>query len=141
MPIIKTHIKAGITCAMKNLVGINGHKEFLPHHVKGSAFEGGDNYCKNSYLKHLYEDFYDYVWENINILSPIKRKFYLKLLNILWIFSSFLSRENISAGSWFGNDTIWRTTLDLNHILYFSDNSPKNILNIVDGVIAGEGSL
>lgn len=40
----KTHKKAGLTGAMKNLVGINGHKEYLPHHVQGPAAKGGDCY-------------------------------------------------------------------------------------------------
>ena len=44
-------------------------------------------------------------------------------------------------------DTIPRTTLDLNHALYFydatngclSDRQLRNVLHIVDGVVAGEG--
>ena len=31
LPKLKTHKKAGITCALKNLIGINGNKEYLPH--------------------------------------------------------------------------------------------------------------
>ena len=50
-------------------------------------------------------------------------------------------------GGWSGNDTIPRTVLDLNHILYYYDaaaqalsSSPRrNVLHIVDGVVAGEG--
>jgi uncharacterized protein (DUF362 family) len=51
LPKLKTHIKAGLTGALKNLIGINGHKEFLPHHIKGSYLEGGDNYMNPSFLK------------------------------------------------------------------------------------------
>jgi hypothetical protein len=32
---VKTHNKGGLTGALKNLVGINGHKEYLPHHIQG----------------------------------------------------------------------------------------------------------
>jgi uncharacterized protein (DUF362 family) len=32
LPKLKTHRKAGVTCALKNLIGINGNKEYLPHH-------------------------------------------------------------------------------------------------------------
>jgi uncharacterized protein (DUF362 family) len=35
LPKLKTHKKAGITCALKNLIGINGNKEYLPHHRLG----------------------------------------------------------------------------------------------------------
>ncbi len=139
IPKLKTHIKAGLTCSMKNLVGINGHKEFLPHHIKGSYFDGGDNYSSSSWFKTKYENLYDYLWENVNQLSVIKRKFIMKALDYLLLVSRLTGSENITAGSWRGNDTIWRTTLDLNHIAYFCSNKPLKILNIVDGIIAGEG--
>jgi len=42
LPKLKTHKKAGITCALKNLVGINGNKEYLPHHRLGGSKAGGD---------------------------------------------------------------------------------------------------
>ncbi len=37
LPKLKTHKKAGVTCALKNLIGINGNKEFLPHHRVGGG--------------------------------------------------------------------------------------------------------
>ncbi|MFZ2522908.1 MAG: DUF362 domain-containing protein [Minisyncoccia bacterium] len=139
LPKFKTHIKAGLTGALKNLVGINGHKEFLPHHIKGSRERGGDNYKNYSWLREKYEDFYDYVWENLNDFNPITRKIYLKILEFMWLFSDKIGADKISAGGWYGNDTIWRTTLDLNHVAYFYSDKPKKILNIIDGIIAGEG--
>jgi uncharacterized protein (DUF362 family) len=68
-----------------------------------------------------------------------KRRIALRFLRYLWKLSCLTSRDTIDAGSWSGNETIWRTTLDLNHILYFSPKSPKNIITIADGIIAGEG--
>ena len=41
LPKLKTHKKAGITCALKNLIGINGNKEYLPHHRIGGSTSGG----------------------------------------------------------------------------------------------------
>lgn len=139
IPKLKTHIKAGLTGALKNLVGINGHKEFLPHHIKGSSEEGGDNYKYKNYLRSKYEDLYDYLWENFNNFSVWKRKFLIRLVRTLEALSIIFGKEGITAGSWPGNDTIWRTTLDLNHILYFRGKH-KKILNIVDGIVAGEGN-
>jgi len=49
-------------------------------------------------------------------------------------------------GSWYGNDTVWRTILDINRILFYADRAGKicdkpqrNVLYVVDGVVAGEG--
>ncbi len=54
LPKVKTHIKAGMTGALKNLVGINGHKEFLPHHMRGASEAGGDGYYKRHALREWY---------------------------------------------------------------------------------------
>jgi uncharacterized protein (DUF362 family) len=35
LPKLKTHKKTGVTLALKNLVGINGDKNWLPHHRDG----------------------------------------------------------------------------------------------------------
>ncbi len=42
MPKMKTHRKAGFTCCLKNLVGINADKNYLPHFAMGSVNVGGD---------------------------------------------------------------------------------------------------
>lgn len=50
-------------------------------------------------------------------------------------------------GSWCGNDTIWRTCLDLNRILLdgrsdgsMSDDIQRRVIHIADAVIAGQGN-
>jgi len=50
-------------------------------------------------------------------------------------------------GSWSGNDTIWRTCLDLNRILLYgradgtmSDEMQRRVIHIADAVIAGQGN-
>jgi uncharacterized protein (DUF362 family) len=139
IPKMKTHIKTGLTGAMKNMVGVNGHKEFLPHHIKGSYFEGGDNYCNPSFLRRVYEDIYDYFWENMDTMKGYKRKIYLKTLSFIWRLSNIFNNDNISAGSWSGNNTIWRTVIDLNHIIYFKEQKPLKCLTIVDAVCSGQG--
>ena len=48
MPKPKCHRKAGMTSALKNFVGANVRKEFLPHHTMGSIKEGGDEYFVTS---------------------------------------------------------------------------------------------
>jgi hypothetical protein len=44
LPKLKTHKKAGITCSLKNLVGINTYKNFLPHYTEGTPAMGGDQF-------------------------------------------------------------------------------------------------
>ena len=68
-------------------------------------------------------------------------------LKALAYVSRLASDDHMYDGGWSGNDTIPRTTLDLNNALYFyrqdrtafSDVPVRRVLNIVDGVIAGEG--
>jgi uncharacterized protein (DUF362 family) len=139
LPKMKTHIKAGLTGALKNLVGINGHKEFLPHHILGSSQRGGDCYYKASRLRNLYDAAYDKFWTQYRDLSEPSRKACHLILGGLWRASRILTGDSISTGSWQGNETVWRMTLDLNHLVYFAERAPKKIISIVDGIIAGEG--
>jgi uncharacterized protein (DUF362 family) len=139
LPKMKTHIKAGLTGALKNLVGINGHKEFLPHHILGASENGGDCYYKRNGLRNLYDVAYDRFWTRYGDLPEARRKLGTLMLAGLWRASRILTGDSTSAGSWFGNETIWRMTLDLNHLLYFGQRAPKKIISIVDGIIAGEG--
>ncbi|MBM3269625.1 MAG: DUF362 domain-containing protein [Candidatus Sericytochromatia bacterium] len=139
VPKLKTHIKAGLTGAMKNLVGINGHKEYLPHHILGSHEEGGDCYDRSSPVRSLYDRLYDEFWESYSGLPKARRVGTHIALEFLWRFSALLTADSTSAGSWSQNETIWRTTLDLNHILYFSERSPRRVITVVDGIVGGQG--
>jgi len=139
LPKMKTHIKAGLTGALKNIVGINGHKEFLPHHILGASEKGGDCYYKSNRIRDLYDRSYDKFWARYETLSESKRKTGIVMLAGLWRVSKMLTGDSVSTGSWQGNETIWRMTLDLNHLLYFGKRTSKKIVSIVDGIIAGEG--
>ncbi|WP_242393335.1 DUF362 domain-containing protein [Anaeromyxobacter oryzisoli] len=136
VPKMKTHIKAGLTGALKNLVGINGHKEFLPHHIRGAYAAGGDCYAEGGRLQELYDAMYDFTWERYAELSSLGRT---ALDGALRVVSRLARTSRTGAGSWSGNETIWRTTLDLNRILYFSPDSPAHVITIVDGIVAGQG--
>lgn len=54
LPKLKTHKKTGITVCMKNLVGINGNKNWLPHHRLGTPSQGGDQFADDG-LRHRIE--------------------------------------------------------------------------------------
>lgn len=136
LPKLKTHIKAGLTGALKNLVGINGHKEFLPHHIRGAWEDGGDCYQRGGRLRDLYDRLYDHTWEHMMSLGRVERTALSSALRVLGRINQ-RTGDGIDAGSWSGNETIWRTTLDLNHVLYLRGRA--NVLHLVDGVVAGQG--
>jgi uncharacterized protein (DUF362 family) len=143
LPKLKTHKKAGVTCALKNLIGINGNKEFLPHHRVGGAGTGGDCYPSRSPVKRALE----YIADRRNETTTRAGATFwyamtLALTRILKVKGDRLGFE----GSWSGNDTIWRTCLDLNRILVYgradgtmAETPQRRVLHIVDGIVAGHG--
>lgn len=151
LPKLKTHRKAGLTCAMKNLVGINGDKTCLAHHTRGTKKHGGDEFSRRS-VKTWFEvrlwTFLKTNWLGIRAASVIK-KFFQKFV---WKGKTMKEHNmshapaTFSEGSWYGNDTIWRCVKDLNKIIFYADKMGKmqgkiqrNYLCIVDGILAGEG--
>lgn len=146
LPKMKTHKKAGITCSLKNLVGINTYKNWLPHHSEGTPEEGGDQFpetnFKNKAETVLLERFTSFLWSHQRMgkwLVPVKG---------LGRFLFGDTRDVIRSGNWHGNDTIWRMILDLNKLLLYAKPdgtlrkddfaSCKKYISIVDGIVAGE---
>lgn len=145
VPKLKAHKKAGITCCLKNLIGINGNKEYLPHHRRGAAEGGaGDNYERRHWLMSLLETALD--WMNRHRGRPW---LYHQGERAVWHLLSRYRKNEPAAqfeGSWYGNDTIWRTCLDLNRALLYADpdgrmcESPqREEISIVDAIVAGQG--
>jgi len=139
LPKMKTHMKEGLTGALKNVIGINGHKEYLPHHIKGAYQSGGDAYMRIHPMRNMHEWLSDWLADNYAEMAGFSSKMFSYFLDLLRWSSVLCAGESTSLGSWSGNETIWRTTLDLNHILYFSEASPQKTITIIDGIIAGEG--
>jgi uncharacterized protein (DUF362 family) len=146
LPKMKTHLKAGITGALKNLIGINGHKEFLPHHIDCSFVEGGDQYIYPSRFKRAYNRLYDRYWSRHQRQSHWLNTWQSLCLRVYSRLSRMFDRDDLFDGGWFGNETIPRTTIDLNHILYFyslktgqiEDLPVRTVFHLVDGIVAGE---
>jgi uncharacterized protein (DUF362 family) len=142
MPKIKTHQKTGLTGAMKNLVGMNGDKDFLPHHRVGGKGFGGDCYPGKNILRRASEYFMDCADKNQG-----KKKYWLWLYTglILWKLSFPKKVHHLSA-AWYGNDTCWRMVMDLNRIAVYgkpdgtlSDKPLRKIYSLCDGIISGQG--
>lgn len=142
----KTHRIAGYTGALKNMIGVNSRKEYLPHHLKGAKGKNGDEYndsfgllkwasssgndARNWAIRYGHntlaswcEKFCHFIDQRLDRYEPDRKKF----------------------GMWYGNDTIWRTILDVNNIVYYADkqgevknNIQRRILHVGDMVICGD---
>ncbi len=143
VPKIKTHQKTGLTNALKILVGVNGDKDFLPHHRKGALDDGGDCYPGKNPLRKVSEDILDYANTKIGKSSY---KSLLHLSAALWKASKPDNEQNLAAG-WYGNDTTWRMVLDINQVVLYgksdgtlSDTVQREFYSLCDGIVAGQGN-
>ncbi len=143
LPKLKTHKKACVTGALKNLVGINGNKEYLPHHRKGGSEDGGDCYAGGPRWKRAAEDWLDVA--NRHSPGTTQSTFAWMAGSAARIAAKLGADENLE-GSWYGNDTIWRTCLDLQRILRYgnldgslSSAPQRTVISITDAMIGGEG--
>lgn len=145
LPKLKTHKKTGITCCLKNLVGINGDKNWLPHHTEGAADEGGDEFPSRSAATRL-EGSLKRVGRSVALNLPLVGTWaYRKMRNTgKRVLGD--SEQTVRNGNWHGNDTCWRMALDLNRALLYGGldggwrEKPKRYLAIVDGIVGGEGN-
>jgi hypothetical protein len=147
LPKLKTHRKAGITACLKNLVGINTYKNYLPHYSEGGPVDGGDQFpadrlksrlegsLTTAVKKHIFNN--PYLAKRLSRVNDLGKRIFGKTGRV------------IRSGNWHGNDTIWRMILDLNKILFYGNPdgtmredawpSAKKYIGIVDAVLAGEG--
>lgn len=145
VPKLKVHKKAGISVSLKNMIGIFGDKNWIPHFMLGSDFRGGDEYPYSGLLREAENILKDrFLRSMYNASKPV--------LNLAQLISkahkTFVSTTgfaSIRSGSWYGNDTIWRSILDINKIVLFADKQgimrdtpQRRLFSVVDGVIAGE---
>jgi hypothetical protein len=143
LPKLKTHKKTGVTLALKNLVGINGDKNLLPHHCVGATSVGGDEYPGGSVL--------DRARSLATELARglLKRGLGSKVVRLGRRLENAARGDAFPrSGNWHGNRTTWRMCVDLNRCLYYSDargahfdaKAPvRTVLSVIDGVVAGEG--
>jgi uncharacterized protein (DUF362 family) len=145
LPKLKTHKKSGITCALKNLVGTCGHKSYLPHFREGSPARGGDEFAIDHPIKTMQRRAIDRLQRTHPIVYRVARALGRVILAAT---TAGYPRDlrTVMSGSWFGNDTLWRTILDLNKIVLYADKQgalrethQRRYLAIVDGIYSGEG--
>ena len=141
VPKLKTHKKAGITVALKNFIGINASKDFLPHHREGTPIDGGDEYPVSPDFSMMIRE----KLAEIPIFKAIFSLFERKMLKLSGTIKRMRKYE-IREGNWYGNDTLWRTILDLNVIIKYAnkkgilmDTPQRKFLFLVDGILGQEG--
>ncbi len=153
VPKLKTHRKAGVTVNMKNLVGINGDKNYLAHYRIGSPSHGGDEYPNSKNPLLLYYRWYErFSGDHFLARNTMFYRYLNKICQIpsyagIALYCLFKGKENVATcGAWHGNDTCWRMCLDLNYVLRFADKEGKlcdepqrRYFSLVDGIVAGEG--
>jgi uncharacterized protein (DUF362 family) len=153
LPKMKTHKKAGITGALKNLVGVNGNKAHLAHHRERSAAAPPDKFPPDV-------SFWFILHEHARRLLQKRSAGLFRMARGIWQLvkkngnikmSGQETPENsnryfLTPGSWYGNDTIWRMVYDINRIVRYADKNgrmqdapARAYLSIMDGIIAGEG--
>jgi len=142
LPKPKTHRYSGMTGAMKNFIGINSQKENMPHYTRGSCKKSGDEYPERNIRKYLIG----------NLSNSITKMglsgfyyFSIPLFIIRKLLILTLNKNEIYRGTWYGNDTMWRTILDVIKIVLYANkngeianNKQRIIFTLADAIIIGE---
>ena len=143
---LKTHKKTGLTCCLKNLVGINGDKNWLPHFVRGFPRDGGDEFPDAGWARRI-EGWGRRAGQRVALAVPVAGPWLYRHARRAGVRA--LGGEGvIRNGNWRGNDTCWRMALDLNRALLYgrpggawaAPDAPRRCLAIVDGIVGGEGN-
>lgn len=149
LPKLKTHKKAGVTASLKNLVGVNGDKNWLPHHTEGEPARGGDEHPQPG-LVHRVERRAAAALRRLSLALPVFGTFVHRRARAIGSHAFGDTESVVRSGNWWGNDTVWRMCLDLNKIVFYGEpngtlrppsaSNRRRHLVLVDGFIAGEGS-
>ena len=145
IPKMKTHKKVGVTLCLKNLVGINTGRNWLPHYTGGDPSTGGDQFPTPSLMRKS-ERLGIRTMQKLTLRYP---RFFAPIFSLLKKVATPIyghTQETIRSGNWYGNNTTWRMVHDINRCLLYSDGinypvvRPKRYFAVVDGVISGDGN-
>ena len=142
-PKLRTHGSTGMGCALENLTGISGDSGRLPHHRAGAPAEGGDAYCEPSRRRAALSR----IEAELDATAPGLRRATLEATRRALLATTRVVAfdDTYSEGAWWGNDTAWRTVLDLNRAVIWARDGGTWVderrpwLNVVDAVVCGEG--
>jgi hypothetical protein len=133
IPKLKTHKKTAVTLSLKSVIGLSNEKYWLPHFAAGDPTLGGDEFDRPPSL-------------GTAIVNKLSRFPLPGDHSLVARAPRVDAPPRIIDGSWQGNNTLWRTILDLNRILFFADRDgrmrgdpQRRYITVVDGIVAGEG--
>ena len=141
IPKLKTHEKVGMTTGIKGCVGIVAHKDCLAHHRVGAANQGGDEYPAPSAVRAAQTALHHRIYGlPLNRVTWLLRQFDRGVRKLLQLGGG------VASGSWRGNDTAWRMSIDLARITLYgtpegtmSEQRQREHYLLTDGIVAGEG--
>lgn len=146
LPKPKTHRLAGMTGALKNMIGINAMKEYIPHYTLGARDEGGDAYPYKDKIRTVQYKLWDIRNYYYGRHKSVKAMKFTEKVNRLEKYKK-KSNQGIEFGAWKGNDTIWRSVLDINYIVKYADKAgsmseseQRKIITIGDMIVCGENN-
>jgi uncharacterized protein (DUF362 family) len=154
LPKWKAHQKSAITAALKNLVGINGDKAYLPHFRRGAPKWGGDEYRdENRWLYWFHTTLRERLQKRNRLAYALLKPGWKVLKKVRGIQTRLDNPKDaprhfyIAGGAWYGNDTLWRMVYDLNLVVQCADGQgqlqrtpQRHYFTIVDGLVSGEGN-
>jgi uncharacterized protein (DUF362 family) len=166
VPKLKTHKKTGVTLNIKNMIGINTDKNYIPHFRVGSPAEGGDEFPDTrSWLKQARRFVVRNGRENVLgrwgergerlahifmtvLLAARERQFEKRAehpMDPMDIFYQSVQGDSYRSGNWWGNDTCWRSALDINKLLLYgavdgrlTGSLARRYFSLIDGVVGGD---
>ncbi|MBU2607828.1 MAG: DUF362 domain-containing protein [Chloroflexi bacterium] len=143
---LKTHMKTGVTLCLKNAIGTIAGKKYIPHYRTGYPPDGdaSPEPLPRSFVRK--RKALVFLHEMPLVGEPIHRAI-SKMVNLFKI-KDLVYKEYFDHGGWHGNDTLWRTIVDINRILIYADSQGKlhpqpqrRYLGMVDGIVGGDGNV
>jgi uncharacterized protein (DUF362 family) len=167
VPKLKTHKKTGVSLNIKNMIGINTDKNYIPHYRVGAPSQGGDEFPDSAskfkqFRRWVVRHSIDLVLARMgNVGEEITHSFMSGLLTTssgrlerkkgkkldpIDIFYQAVQGDEYRTGNWWGNDTCWRPGLDINKILFYGtsqgemiEQPARKFFSLIDGIVGGEG--
>jgi uncharacterized protein (DUF362 family) len=143
VPKLKSHVKTGVTLSLKNLMGMTHYRRWMPHHRTGAPPFGDEFPVDPGAVLRNREKILNKIARVPGGTVLIRTGAYVR-----HAAAKAIGRRDrtIIHGGWYGNDTLWRTLVDLNRCLFYGRPGGSFVaerrayLSLVDGIIAGEGN-
>jgi len=144
IPKLKTHKKTGVTLNLKNMVGVNGLRNCLPHFSAGSPDDGGDEFPPSAHGARVQSQAIR-TFKRVLARRGGRGGSFARLTKRAGALVFGSTDIRVRSGNWYGNDTTWRMVLDVNKALvgFNAQGAPRSVplrlFCLVDGIVGGDG--